>query len=176
MERISFCRYIQQSQQYSIYQKGKDSFTLESKLLLRPKPSKGIIGLGSDCDIQFSRDRKPHRYVCTDEYDLYEVDDRYCCPPCRRTAKHATVRLAWFTRNGVWWIREPLMELGHPGWRSLPFVLFIFPFCYHSPDTDSIAFNSKHVSFVIFKSLPQREKIWRTAVIKKWNDTRQYQT
>ena len=63
MERISFCRYIQQSQQYSIYQKGKDSFTLESKLLLRPKPSKGMIGLGSDCDIQFSRDRKPHRFL-----------------------------------------------------------------------------------------------------------------
>ena len=46
MERISFCRYIQQSQQYSINQKGKDSFTLESKSLLRPKPSKGMIGLG----------------------------------------------------------------------------------------------------------------------------------
>lgn len=151
MERISFCRYIQQSQQYSIYQKGKDSFTLESKLLLRPKPSKGIIGLGSDCDIQFSRDRKPRRYVCTDEYDLYEADDRYCCPPCRRTAKHATVRLAWFTRNGVWWIREPLMGLGHPGWRSLPFMLFIFPFCYHSP-TPILSPSTQNMSVLLFLS------------------------
>lgn len=78
-----------------------------------------------------------------------------------------TVHKDW----GVWWIRAPLMGLGHWGRRSLPRVLFILPSCSESSDTYSIARNSKHVNFVIFCGSTTKGEIWHEEAIKKWNDT-----